>query len=203
MSICGLQGRAYTDPSSPEAPGICDDCGFKYMYKDLSFQYQWGGNQLINLGFLVCWRCLDEPSEWLKSIILPPDPQPILNPRPGFYKSQEAEGQSEIPANPLPPGTLFTESGLPIYTESGFPIEIDTGIPIPYPPIPPNPPLPNVILTESGLAIQTESGLDITIDTGSPLPPPPFPPTPAPANYLLAENWITLQTESGQDLMIG
>lgn len=89
MSVCGLQGRAYTDPTAPSAPGICDRCGFKYMHSDLSWQMQFGGNQLINLRILVCDRCLDTPAEFLRAIILPPDPIPILNPRPGFYQSEE------------------------------------------------------------------------------------------------------------------
>ncbi len=89
MSICGLQGHAFTDPYSPLAPGTCDRCGWRWMHHDLRFQYQWEGNQLMNLRILVCPRCEDQPSEFLRPIVLPPDPVPILNPRPGFYAAEE------------------------------------------------------------------------------------------------------------------
>ena len=47
------------------------------------------GNTLQNLRLLVCPRCLDTPQDQLRPIIVPPDPIPIKDPRPGFYASQE------------------------------------------------------------------------------------------------------------------
>lgn len=41
--------------------------------------------QLQNLRILVCDECLDVPAIQLKTIILPPDPLPVLNPRPEAY----------------------------------------------------------------------------------------------------------------------
>lgn len=87
MSICGLHGRATVEPGNPFA--FCDRCNFEYNLSDLQWQYQYGGNQLINLRILVCQRCLDVPAEFLQAIILPPDPIPVKNPRPGFFQSEE------------------------------------------------------------------------------------------------------------------
>jgi hypothetical protein len=89
MSIAGLQGRAYTDPDAPDAPGICDRCGRKWMLKDLQWQYDFRGNSLQNLRILVCPDDYDEPFEFNRPVILPPDPIPIMDARPGFYASQE------------------------------------------------------------------------------------------------------------------
>lgn len=87
MSICGLHGRARVVPGDPFAS--CDRCNFRYNLSDLQWQFQFGGTQLINLRILVCKKCLDIPSPFLQSIILPPDPVPVLNPRPGFYQVEE------------------------------------------------------------------------------------------------------------------
>lgn len=48
--------------------------------------------QLQNLHILVCDTCLDIPSIQLKTIILPPDPLPVFNPRPEQY-------DTEVPSN--------------------------------------------------------------------------------------------------------
>jgi hypothetical protein len=78
-------GQARIDPDHPEALGICDRCGNLYNLRDLIPQYQWTGTTLQDLHLLVCDYCLDEPSEFLKTIILPPDPEPVYNVRvPNF-----------------------------------------------------------------------------------------------------------------------
>lgn len=41
--------------------------------------------QLQNLNILVCPDCYDKPQIQLKTIILPPDPLPVRNPRPEPY----------------------------------------------------------------------------------------------------------------------
>ena len=89
MSIGNLQGHAYTDPGSPLEPATCDRCGHRYMHHDLKFQFDYRGNSLQNLHLLVCDKCYDEPQNQLRPIIVPPDPVPIKDPRPGFYTSQE------------------------------------------------------------------------------------------------------------------
>lgn len=50
----------------------------------------WGGQRLYNIQVLVCDRCYDIPQEQLRTIILPPDPPPVVNARvPNFaYEEQ-------------------------------------------------------------------------------------------------------------------
>ena len=78
----GPLGHVRVDPSSPQAMGTCDICGRIWNLVDLRWQFQWSGNQLINLRYLVCEKCYDNPQEQLRAITLPPDPVPVLNPRP-------------------------------------------------------------------------------------------------------------------------
>ncbi len=80
---------AQTSPSSPEAWGTCDRCGFILNHNKLSWQFEWAGTRLTNLGILVCNTCLDEPQRQLGTIILPPDPMPIMNARPEQYALDE------------------------------------------------------------------------------------------------------------------
>lgn len=103
------QGRAYTDPSAPEPPGICDDCGFKYMRSELKWQYDFRGDTLQNLRYLKCWRCLDIPQDQLRTVIVPPDPVPIKDPRPGFYASQEGPAPNPQSVVDLLYGPQFIE----------------------------------------------------------------------------------------------
>lgn len=44
---------------------------------------------MVNLNLLVCDRCLDVPAPFMKTIILPPDPLPIMNARPGDKTTQQ------------------------------------------------------------------------------------------------------------------
>lgn len=81
-------GRATVSQTNPRALGICDRCGLQYNLDMLKFQYQWNGLQLINLRILVCDLCYDIPSEQLRALILPPDPVPVMNPRPEAYASE-------------------------------------------------------------------------------------------------------------------
>jgi hypothetical protein len=90
MSICGLHGRAEVDPERPEAFGTCDRCGLQYNFKDLVWQYDWRGDAMMNLRILVCTRtCYDQAFEFNRPIILPPDPMPIIDARPGFWRTEE------------------------------------------------------------------------------------------------------------------
>lgn len=79
-------GRGRVSMRSSEALAICDRCGFTYNHSDLTWQYQWSGVKLQNLRLLVCSvRCLDRPMPQLKTIVIPPDPLPVLNARPEQY----------------------------------------------------------------------------------------------------------------------
>jgi hypothetical protein len=58
------------------------------MYNRDQLQWQWDwqqGPRLFNLRILVCPTCLDVPQESGRTIVLPPDPVPIANPRPENY----------------------------------------------------------------------------------------------------------------------
>lgn len=83
--------RSPVNPSAPEPFGHCDRCNFRYHHSELRWQYDWRGNALTNLRRLVCTRtCYDEPQpNGRRPVILPPDPLPIKDPRPGFYYQQE------------------------------------------------------------------------------------------------------------------
>lgn len=74
--------RGEVSAQYPRALAICDRCGARYNHFQLSWQYQWAGPRLRNVRILVCETCLDTPQEQLRTIILPPDPMPIMNPRP-------------------------------------------------------------------------------------------------------------------------
>lgn len=77
-------GRARVNPSAPRAFAACDRCGFLVNHADLRWAHDWVGPRLQNKRFLVCDRCLDVPQEQSRTIILPPDPLPIQNPRPNY-----------------------------------------------------------------------------------------------------------------------
>lgn len=109
---------ARVDATNPEAWAQCDRCGFWYNRSSLGWQYEWGGMQLYNTGVLLCMegnKCYDIPQEQLRTIILPPDPPPIVNARvPNFdYEEQTVMiyqfatpnlNQKQINANaPSPP----------------------------------------------------------------------------------------------------
>jgi len=79
-------GRATISARSPRATAICDRCGFMYNHDQLQWQWDWlQGPRLFNLRILVCQPCLDVPQESGRTIVLPPDPVPIRNPRPESY----------------------------------------------------------------------------------------------------------------------
>lgn len=75
-------GRARVDASDPRAFAYCDRCNFLYNHHTLRWQYEWQGTKLQNRRLLVCETCYDEPQEGLRVFTLPPDPVPIVNPRP-------------------------------------------------------------------------------------------------------------------------
>lgn len=75
-------GRSRVNANNPQAQAVCDRCGMWYNHVDLRMQYEWGGLRLVSTGMLVCKGCYDVPNEQLRARNLPPDPIPILNPRP-------------------------------------------------------------------------------------------------------------------------
>jgi hypothetical protein len=81
--------RARVDPTSPQAWATSDRSGAIGNHEDLCYQYAWRGTQLVNTRLLVYADELDVPNRQLGTIILPPDPVPILNARPEQYAIDE------------------------------------------------------------------------------------------------------------------
>lgn len=101
-------GRASIDPSNPRALGICDRCGAMYNHHQLKWLYDWRGTKLQNLRFLVCDSCYDQYQQnGQRTIILPPDPIPIMNARPEQYVP-DSNPLSAIGANPSPARWQFS-----------------------------------------------------------------------------------------------
>lgn len=86
-----FHGRAHVDPERPSAFGSCDRCGFLYNRRDLSEQHDWAGATLVGQNIRVCDRCLDEPNQQMKTVILPPDPMPVYQPRIEPYNIDETD----------------------------------------------------------------------------------------------------------------
>lgn len=81
--------RARTDPSAPAAWGTDDRSGFVGNQADLCWQMEWAGTGLINTRILVFPDELDIPQRQLGTLVLPPDPLPIMNARPEQYAIDE------------------------------------------------------------------------------------------------------------------
>jgi hypothetical protein len=62
--------------------GECDLTGFWYPLAQMRRKFEWAGNTLVDTGLLVGPDQLDKPQDQYRSIILPPDPRPVNNPRP-------------------------------------------------------------------------------------------------------------------------
>lgn len=115
-------GHARVNARKPQAHAICDRCGFRYNHVDLQWQFQWQGPTLQNLRQLVCRSCLDVPNAQLRTILIPADPLPILNPRPELYDQ-------------FVPSAMSTVQGVWFVTSSGSPIVMSIRItPEPVPP---------------------------------------------------------------------
>jgi hypothetical protein len=83
-----------------------------YQHDQLQWQFDFQqGPRLFNLRILVCPECLDIPQENGRTIVLPPDPIPIQNPRPEAYALADNPlsylGWNAVNLNgyPLPPQT--------------------------------------------------------------------------------------------------
>lgn len=104
-------GRARVSTNSPQAFAICDNCGFLYNHIDLSWQMEWAGNRLINTKQLICSTCNDDPNQQLRAIIIPADPQPIMNPRIQDYATAVSDYRSTSGQNTIDPTTGLTIPG--------------------------------------------------------------------------------------------
>ena len=69
----------------------------------------------MNTRYLVCHTCMDKPFEHHRPIVVPPDPMPILNPRPDTYLSMNNDPSALKDMN----GELILDSnGNPILSTS-------------------------------------------------------------------------------------
>ena len=84
MAHADRAGRAAVDIRSPRAFAVCDSCGEWYNRHQLLDQHEWAGDSLIDLNLRVCRKCWSQPQEQFRTIILPPDPIPIDDPRPEY-----------------------------------------------------------------------------------------------------------------------
>lgn len=105
-------GRAYVSRSNLQAWGCCDRCNFWYLRSELQWQFEWDAMQLYNKRLLVCTRtCLDVPFQHNRAIIVPPDPVPVMNPRPDLYQLQQDATTTLMDQNQE---VLTDSSGAPI-----------------------------------------------------------------------------------------
>lgn len=81
--------RARTDPTSPRAWATSDKNGMIGNFENLRWQYEWAGNKLINQRILVWEDEYDTPQRQLGTIIIPPDPPPVIYARPEQYDIDE------------------------------------------------------------------------------------------------------------------
>jgi len=98
-------GKARVNPTNPEGFGECSYCGDIVNLVDMRWNFEWAGMHLWNTRSLRCQRCVDTPNEQLRTIILPPDPPPLLNARPPNYAYEEQ----------TPLVTQFSGAGYPPY----------------------------------------------------------------------------------------
>jgi hypothetical protein len=100
MALGDINGHSRVSAYDPQAAAVCDRCSRRYNLSALRRQFQWAGTTLLDTGFLVCRRCLDTPFEQYRSIILPPDPVPRMNPRPDVQATPIYYPGSNEPTTP-------------------------------------------------------------------------------------------------------
>jgi hypothetical protein len=75
--------KATPNPNDPQGFAICDGCGFQVPHNHLRERMDFrGGNAPVGLGLWVCGVCDDVPQPYYQKQVLPPDPIPLVNPRP-------------------------------------------------------------------------------------------------------------------------
>lgn len=115
--------RARTDPTSPRAWGSSDRDGFVNNHENLRFQFDWAGSSLVNKRILVAECELDVPQRQLGTIILPPDPTPIMNARPEGYfideqthrVTQDGQQRYQMDGTPRIESNSQSGSSVPLY----------------------------------------------------------------------------------------
>jgi hypothetical protein len=104
-------GRGRVSSTNPQALAVCDRCGFTYNHVDLKWQFDWAGTQLLNKRILVCETCLDTPQpNGQRTIIIPPDPLPIENPRPEPYSVEVPSFMGLVGSDESPAPNALTQT---------------------------------------------------------------------------------------------
>jgi len=106
-----------------------------YNHVDLQWQFDYAGAGLINKRILVCRPCYDTPQEQLRAIVLPSDPNPIMNARVEDWVAAETNYQTvsaptvydPVTGIPIPSTTILTaEDGSPMTNQPyGQPVGLD------------------------------------------------------------------------------
>jgi hypothetical protein len=168
----GAKGRARVDPRRPAAYAICDRTGFRVQHNTLVWNFEWRGASLQNERILVRPQSNDKPNPQLRAYAPPPDPLPIMNPRPD---------KSDMVSSYTP--YLTDEYGNLVTDEFGHPMVISQPVGTSQAPLP---------LVSSLIPLRDDSGNIIVGDDGQPIlvegagaaggtgggPTPPTPPTP-------------------------
>ena len=150
-----LPKYARVSTTNPENWAQCDRCSFWRNSSDLVWQTAWAGQHLYRIQILVCRdRCFDIPNEQLRTIILPPDPPPILNARvPNFAYAEDGPPQTQLSADVVQGAVI-----LPVDDASVF----STGD------------LILIQLNNANFAEEQVTGIDAVLNTISILSPLPF-----------------------------
>lgn len=119
MGSTSRYGQAVINPSAPEALGICDRCSKLYNLRALRWQMQWMGTSVQNLHLRVCNTCYDIPNEQLRTLILPPDPMPVMDARTEPYTIDEKNFLT-LSAIIGKPAMLIAEGEINCALESGL-----------------------------------------------------------------------------------
>ena len=113
MSYASQSGRARTNAKKPDAFAVCDRCGMWHNLIALRWQVESRGTALQNVRLLVCSSCYDSPQEQLRTIVLPPDPEPKMNARVEAFDQDETDYRA-LSAPPV----LDPVTGIPIYAKT-------------------------------------------------------------------------------------
>lgn len=116
-------GQAEVNPDHPQAFAKCDRCGDQCNLVNLRPQMEYAGPALVNTGWLVCETCLDEPNPGLRTVLIPPDPIPVNNPR---FEPWDIEESSNIFSlnQTIPAGTLSCNLGTTSPNQRTFTISL-------------------------------------------------------------------------------
>ena len=90
---------------------------------------------LQNIRLLVCKPCYDTPNQQLRTIILPPDPLPVFNPRPQRY-TVTVPSYMATESVTFAGTDLTTEDGVNIIWEIEVTPTPDPNLPAIYPLVP-------------------------------------------------------------------